>query len=93
VSARPALQEFGRRVAAARVRAGRSQEALAELAGLHRTYISLLERGKREPSLDTLVALSRALDVTPVEALSWYPVTGDEAMEARAVRRGERRGR
>lgn len=49
-------------VRAARTAAGLSQEALAEAAGLHRTYISLLERGRRSPTLvATLDAIGRAL--------------------------------
>ena len=36
---------------------GKSQEALAYDAGLDRTYISLLELGRRSPTLDTLLAL------------------------------------
>ncbi len=46
-----------------------SQVALAEAAGLHRTYISLIERGQRGPKLETLVALARALGMTPSELL------------------------
>lgn len=41
-----------------------SQEKLAFEAGLDRTYISLLEVGQRSPSLDTMLALSRALQIT-----------------------------
>ena len=44
-----------------------SQEALAFDAGLDRTYISLLELCRRSPTLDTLVALCAALDVSLVE--------------------------
>lgn len=44
-----------------------SQENLAFLSGLDRTYISLLERGKRQPSLASLFSISRALDITLVE--------------------------
>lgn len=47
-----------------RRRRGLSQEALGEEAGgLHRTEISLLERGEREPRLSTIVALAQALGV------------------------------
>ena len=49
-----------------------SQEELADAAGLHRTHISLIERGLREPSLDTLVKLCRGLGVSPAEALMWH---------------------
>lgn len=40
-----------------------SQEKLAFEAGLDRTYISLLELGQRSPSLETMLALSRALHI------------------------------
>ena len=47
-----------------------SQEELAERAGLHRTYISQLERGLKSPSLDVIVALTRGLRITPLEFVS-----------------------
>ena len=40
---------------------GISRARLAEMAGLHQTYIGLLERGKRSPNLDTAQAISKAL--------------------------------
>jgi transcriptional regulator with XRE-family HTH domain len=40
-----------------------TQEELAFDAGLDRTYISLLELGHRSPTLDSMLALSRALNV------------------------------
>lgn len=43
-----------------------SQARLAELTGLDRTYISLLERGLRQPTLGTLLVLAKALDVSLV---------------------------
>lgn len=56
---------FGRRVRAIREAAGLSQEQLAELAGLHRTYVSSLERGQRNVGLDNIYALASALKVSP----------------------------
>ena len=47
-----------------RDRAGLSQEALADLCDLHRTEISLLERCKRSPRLETIVILSRGLQLS-----------------------------
>jgi len=41
-----------------------SQEKLAELCDLDRTYISLLERGQRQPTLTTLFRLSKALNIS-----------------------------
>jgi len=44
-----------------------SQEKLAELCNLDRTYISLLERGLRQPTLSTIFKLSHALEISPSE--------------------------
>jgi transcriptional regulator with XRE-family HTH domain len=57
-------RRFGRVVRARREAAGLSQEALADRAALHRTYISLLERGQRNPSLEVICAVARALGTT-----------------------------
>lgn len=58
---------FGLRVRSIREAKGLSQEHLAEIAGLHRTYVSSLERGQRNVGLDNILALAKALDVTPAE--------------------------
>ncbi|MBI5434911.1 MAG: helix-turn-helix transcriptional regulator [Planctomycetes bacterium] len=52
---------FGTVVRQHRERLALSQEELAFRADLHRTYISMLERGERCPSLGTLVKLAKAL--------------------------------
>ncbi len=49
-----------------RRRLGLSQEALADLCDLHRTEISLLERRKRSPRLETIVHLARGLQLSSV---------------------------
>jgi transcriptional regulator with XRE-family HTH domain len=41
-----------------------TQEGLADLAGFDRTYVGFLERGTRSPSLETVYALSKALDIS-----------------------------
>jgi transcriptional regulator with XRE-family HTH domain len=46
-----------------------SQEALAERADFDRTYVSLLERGERNPSFTNLCRTAAALDTTPSELL------------------------
>lgn len=61
---------FGHRVREARVRRGWSQEALAEHAGLHRTYIGSVERGERNVSLRNIYALADALGVAPTDLLA-----------------------
>jgi len=49
----------------ARLKKGISQEELGFRCDLHRTEVSLLERGGREPRLGTIVKLAGALDTTP----------------------------
>jgi transcriptional regulator with XRE-family HTH domain len=44
-----------------------SQEQLADAAGLHRTYLSSLERGQRNVGLDNVLTLARALGVGPAQ--------------------------
>jgi transcriptional regulator with XRE-family HTH domain len=61
---------LGERVRELRNRRGLSQEALADKAGLDRTYISSCERGKRNVSLLTLHRIAAALEVEPTALLS-----------------------
>ncbi|MDR1219191.1 MAG: helix-turn-helix transcriptional regulator [Treponema sp.] len=63
------LKAFGVLLQEARKNKGISQEKLAELSGLHRTYISDLERGLRNPTLSTIVTLANALEMTVSELL------------------------
>lgn len=60
-------QAAARVIRAARVEASLSQERLAELAGLHRTYLSLLERNRRSPTLATLELIAQGLGMTPAK--------------------------
>ncbi len=60
---------FGRRVRALRTERGLSQEALADLAGIHRTYVGAVERGERNIALDNIHALADALGVPTGELL------------------------
>jgi len=46
-----------------------SQEAVADKAGLHWTFVSGVERGVRNPGLNTIAMLANALDWTPSQAL------------------------
>ena len=58
---------FGAVVRGRREAAGYSQEELAERAGLHRTYVSLIERGRRTASIATLERLAAALGSSMTE--------------------------
>lgn len=77
-----------------RVMRGWSQEKLAAASGLHRTYISLLERSACNISLDTLENLADALGVTPVEMLATPNAKelGEQAARASSPT-GRRKGR
>jgi len=57
-------KQFAANLRKHRERAGLSQEALAEICDLHRTEISLLERCKRSPRLETIVILARGLGLS-----------------------------
>jgi transcriptional regulator with XRE-family HTH domain len=52
-----------------RLTRGLSQERLADLALLHRTYVSSVERGERNISIDNIEKLSTALKVRPADLL------------------------
>src|SRR5690606_19720430 len=58
---------FGRALRRLRTERGISQEQLAGASGLDRTFISLLERGLRQPSLTTLISLATTLEITLVK--------------------------
>lgn len=56
-------KKFGLNVQKYRIKSGISQEKLAELSGLHRTYISSLERGQRSISLNNIEKIAIALNI------------------------------
>jgi transcriptional regulator with XRE-family HTH domain len=55
--------EYGKGIRIARAIAGIRQKQLAKLSGLDASHISLIEKGKRQPSLEALEKLSKALNV------------------------------
>lgn len=90
MNSNPTALSFGRRLRACRMRTHITQEALADRAELHRTAISLLERGQRVPRIDTLLRLAAALAVEPAKLLAGVHVqppegtyTGVEALSPR----------
>jgi transcriptional regulator with XRE-family HTH domain len=62
-------QRFGDRLRKVRSELGISQERLADLALLHRTYISSVERGQRNVTIETVERLALALSVPMRELL------------------------
>ncbi len=63
------LLALGKRLRDLRAKQGFSQEAFADRCGLHRTAMSLIERGKRVPSLRTLLTLSQGFGISLSELL------------------------
>lgn len=65
-------KEFGRRVQRRRaeMKPFVSQEHLAELAGVHRTYIGHVERGEVNPTLWNVIRIAAALDVDPSDLVA-----------------------
>lgn len=57
-------KSFGKQLQRYRERAGYSQEALAEQIECSTIFISYIERGEKSPSLDTLLKLANALDIS-----------------------------
>lgn len=67
---------FGDNLARCRKRADISQEELAVRASVHRTEVSLVERGLRVPRIDTLIKLAASLEVSAdelLDGLDWSP--------------------
>ncbi len=61
--------EFGHAVRIRRYIMAFSQERLAEIAGLHPTYVGSVERGERNISLENIIAIARALKCSPKDLM------------------------
>jgi transcriptional regulator with XRE-family HTH domain len=81
-------QAFGKVLKEIRNEHSLSQEELGFESGYHRTYISLLERGRKSPSLNTVFQLSTTLKVLPSEILR-----RTEARVSRVSKRDTKEGR
>jgi len=63
------LIKFGKRVREERHKLKISQEELADRAGVHRTYIGMIERAERNITLINIQKISKALKIEPYELL------------------------
>ncbi len=61
---------FARNLREVRVKQGLSQEELADIAGLHRTYVGSVERGERNISIDNMGRLASALNINIQDLLN-----------------------
>lgn len=87
---------FGKNLLTARKRAGLSQEGLALAASIHRTEISLLERGERTPRIDTVLKLAGTLGVPVAEltaGIEWSPGHVERGQFEAATTGGSEEGR
>ncbi len=57
------LKDFGKKLAAARHKRGLTQEELADVIDVHRTYIGFVEQGKRNPTIANVRKMAKALKV------------------------------
>jgi transcriptional regulator with XRE-family HTH domain len=64
---------FGKKLKDLRTARGISQEKLAEIAGVHRNFVGLAERGAQNISLSNLTKLAHALKVRPAELIKDIP--------------------
>jgi transcriptional regulator with XRE-family HTH domain len=62
-----ALKRFGSRLRQLRLERNLSQEDLAELCGLHRTYLGGIERGERNVALLNILKIAKALGTSPTD--------------------------
>ena len=65
---------------------GLSQERLGLESGYHRTYIGLLERGMKSPSLQTIFNLAKTLKIEPSELIREVESTNDELLRIKQGR-------
>lgn len=84
------FETFGHVVRARREKIGVSQERLAQLCGLDRTYVSGIERGRRNPTLQAVFRLAVGLRQSPADLLgSTVRLLGeDSGWYAQALERG-----
>ncbi len=86
------LKLFGANVKRIRRLKRVSQETLAESCGLYRSYLSRIERGTANPTLESIIVLANALEVDPTYLLlSNPPIESLEVPDASSAAKGNRR--
>src|SRR6266511_5798991 len=88
-SQNPMLRAFGKAVRARRKQLEISQTDLARRAGLHRTYVTNVERGVCNVSLETIAKLARALDTTLASILEQVDRAAESPARSRPARMTE----
>lgn len=65
------LKKFGRRIKELRTEKKLTQQQLADISGLHKNYIGMIERGERNPSLLNIDILAKSLEVSISELMQF----------------------
>jgi len=81
-------RRFGAAIRRRRLQARLGQEKLADQAGLHRTHVSLIERGQGMPTLVVIHKLAVALGISMAELMAEAESEAPPAGEAPAIPRG-----
>ncbi|RJR43984.1 MAG: XRE family transcriptional regulator [Desulfobacteraceae bacterium] len=74
---------IGRRIREIRTKKGLTQEELAEKMGMGPKYLSSIERGKENPTLNTLIALAESLDVAMGEMFNFVELEDTSKLPVR----------
>jgi transcriptional regulator with XRE-family HTH domain len=83
VSSESTKNWIGQRVRTLREAAGFSQESFAAACGMHRTYMGGIERGERNITVDTLMHIAAALEITVSELVAGIERSGAESRRRR----------
>lgn len=65
------LNKFGNRIKELRIEKDLTQEQFAELSGLHKNYIGMVERGERNPSLKNIEVIALAFNISISEMMKF----------------------
>lgn len=68
---KPILIRFGARIKSLRQKKGLTQEQFAEICGLHKNYIGMVERGERNPALLNIEIIAKGLETSISELMKF----------------------